>query len=396
MGGSVVESLTARIRRDGPIAFSEFMEAALYGPGGFFSRGQGPGRSDGDFLTSPQTGSLFGILVARALDMWWSGMGEPDPFFLVEAGAGDGRLARDVLRAEPACGPALRYVLVEVSEAARAAQAGALRIEPAGDVLGSQVVDEWDTPEPAPRQGPILTSLPDLPAGPLTGVVLANELLDNIPVDIVERTDSGWQEVRVGAVAEGTLVEVPVAAAPDLARAADAVLAGESAPAGSRLPVPRAAATWLAEATHVLDRGIVALLDYAVPVRELLERGPDGWLRTYRSHQRAAAPLKSPGTTDITVDLPLEYLRESIESSGMSVVTATTQTDWLTALGLPDLVADGEQIWAEGAHRGDLEALAGRSRATEAAALTADPGLGAHTVLVATTPGAFGRAARSG
>lgn len=397
MNTAVRRRLTARIGRDGPIAFSAFMEEALYGPDGFFARGGGPGRRHGDFLTSPQTGSLFGALVVRALDRWWAGLGEPDPFFVVEAGAGDGRLARDVLRAAPACSPALRYVLVERSEPARAAQAEALRLEPSGDVLGSLVVDEWeDTVEPVSRQGPIVTSLSELPAGPLVGVVLANELLDNIPVDIVERTDSGWDEVRVGATPGGELCDVPVPAAADLAQEAEAVLAGQSAAVGARLPVPRAAAAWLAEASGVLDRGVLALLDYAAPAAQLLERGPEGWLRTYRSHHLAGSPLASPGETDITVDLPLEFLRASVESVGLSVRTTTTQAEWLTDLGLPDLVAEGERIWAEGAHRGDLEALAGRSRSSEAAALTAVPGLGAHTVLVATTPGAFGHPMPSG
>ncbi|MCZ7529412.1 MAG: SAM-dependent methyltransferase [Acidimicrobiia bacterium] len=122
MNATVTGRLAGRIGRDGPIAYSEFVEAALYGPGGFFTSGGGPGRSDGDFLTSPETGSLFGALVAGALSDWWAEMGSPDPFFVVEVGAGDGRLAREVLRASPVCAPALRYVLVERSETARVAQ----------------------------------------------------------------------------------------------------------------------------------------------------------------------------------------------------------------------------------------------------------------------------------
>ena len=75
-----------------------------------------PGR---DFVTSPEVGTLFGALVARALDASWHELGAPDPFVVIEAGAGRGRLAADVLRAAPACAPALRYVLVERSAALR-------------------------------------------------------------------------------------------------------------------------------------------------------------------------------------------------------------------------------------------------------------------------------------
>ena len=71
-----------------------FMEAALYGEGGFFASGQGAGRAGRDFVTSPEVGSLFGACVARALDRMWHALGAPDPFLVVEAGAGNGRLAR--------------------------------------------------------------------------------------------------------------------------------------------------------------------------------------------------------------------------------------------------------------------------------------------------------------
>jgi SAM-dependent MidA family methyltransferase len=80
------------------------MEAALYEPdAGFFARGHGAGRARGDFVTSPEVGPLFGACVARALDRWWRDLGAPDPFVVLEAGAGPGRLCREVLRAEPEC-----------------------------------------------------------------------------------------------------------------------------------------------------------------------------------------------------------------------------------------------------------------------------------------------------
>src|SRR4051812_20897740 len=110
------------IHREGPVTFDRFMEAALYGDGGFFAEGRGAGRAGRDFVTSPEVGPLFGACVARALDRLWRVLDQPDPFFVVEAGAGNGRLAREVLRAAPACLAALRYVLVERSAPLRAEQ----------------------------------------------------------------------------------------------------------------------------------------------------------------------------------------------------------------------------------------------------------------------------------
>ena len=86
------------------------MDAALYDPdGGFYATTGGAGRR-GDFLTSPEVGPLFGAVIARALDAWWAEQAHPDPWFVIEAGAGAGTLARAVLAAEPGlrAGPALR------------------------------------------------------------------------------------------------------------------------------------------------------------------------------------------------------------------------------------------------------------------------------------------------
>src|SRR5207244_3070459 len=106
---------------------------------------------------------------------------EPDPYLVIEAGAGRGRLARDVLAAAPACAPALRYVLVERSPALRAEQRELLKVEPFEDALGPVVRTDDDAPVPVTGMGPIVTALDELPAVPLDGVVLANELLDNLP-----------------------------------------------------------------------------------------------------------------------------------------------------------------------------------------------------------------------
>ncbi len=371
-----------RIHREGPIRFGAFVELALYGPDGFFTRGGGAGRAGQDFITSPETGSLFGACVARALDAEWLRQGHPDPFVVVEAGAGNGRLARDVLRAEPACAPALHYVLVERSAALREEQAARLALEPLADALGpASRRDPEEEPEPVGGLGPIVSALDDLPARSVDGVILANELLDNLAFEIVERTDAGWSEVRVGLHDDGGFCEVLIPAADDLlgwVKDLDLTV-------GTRVPVATGAVEWIVRAGQSLRRGSLILADYMATWPELAERS-GGWLRTFAAHQRGADPLGPPGTQDITIDVPLEMVHRAARRAGLAVTAQTTQADWLASLGIEDFVAEGRAAWEAGAATPDLVALAGRSRVTEAAALTDPTGLGAHTVLVLTKP----------
>jgi len=353
----VEEIALERVRRLGARPADEVIELALYGEGGFFARGGAAGRR-GDFLTSPEVGPLFGAVVARALDGWWSELDRCDPFVVVEGGAGSGTLARAVLAAGPACGPALRWVCVERSAALRAAAVRALPVEPQSQVLGG----------PSNR-GPVVAVVEDLPAGPFSGVVLANELLDNLPPVIVERTSGGWAEVRV-AEDGGRLVEVLVPS-DDLARAAERW--APSADLGARIPLARGAARWVQRARTVLEEGRVVCVDYGAPTTaELARRGYAAWLRTYRVHARGGDWLDDLGTQDITCDVPADQLQpRSIE----------TQTTWLRRLGVDDLAAAARRAWHENAAVGDLNARRARSRVGEAAALTDETGLGAHLVL---------------
>ncbi|MGH8971686.1 MAG: SAM-dependent methyltransferase [Acidimicrobiia bacterium] len=359
------------------------MEAALYDPGGgFFTGGGGAGRAGSDFITSPEVGALFGRLVARWADSWWERLGEPDPYLMVDAGAGRGRLARAVLDAAPRCSPALRYVLVERSAALRHAQFEGLPVEPAEIALGPAVAPEPDeAPEPVPGLGPVVTSLPDLPATPMTGVVVANELLDNLPFRIVERADGGWLEIRVGE----RLAECAVPADEALAGEADALVAGLEVPTGARLPVQTAMREWLADLGGVLHRGAVAVIDYAAAAGELAVRGQDGWLRTYRAQGRGAGVLERPGTQDITADVCLEALRRSAARAGFRVAEETSQAGWLRSLGIEALVDEARAAW-HARSASDLAALRNRSLVHEAEALTDVSGLGAHRVVILERP----------
>jgi SAM-dependent MidA family methyltransferase len=374
--------LADRIHRAGPVPFSTFVEAALYDPEtGFFATGRGAGRAGGDFVTSPEVGPLFGACVARALDQWWHELGDPDPFVVMEAGAGSGRLCREVLRAGPACLPALRYVLVERSAELREAQRERLTVEPFEHALGPSSPDLSDggMPMPVEGSGPIVSALEELPALTVDGVVIANELLDNLPFDLVERDATGWLEIRVGVTQAGAFYEAPIRASEEIV----SWLADLDAPVGARLPVQREIEAWVDGCATRLRRGAVLLIDYAADLDDMVERGNE-WLRTYRDHARGLDPLVDPGTQDITTDVLLPTLRRDARRAGFTIATESSQADWLRSVGIDELVAEGRAQWEAGAARGDLEALAGRSRITEAAALTDPAGLGAHTVIVLT------------
>jgi len=379
--------VAARVRRRGPLPFDEVMDLALYDPvHGFYSRGHGAGR-DRDFLTSPEVGPLFGAVVARALDTWWADLGEPDPFVVVEAGAGVGTLAASVVGAGPRCAAALRYLLVERSEALRRHPARGLHLEPASIVLGPATDDEDEDPPPPAEAGrPRLASLAELPVGPFDGVVIANELLDNLAFGLLQRSGqisagpgpqkrdqnapSGWDEVRVGE----DLAEVLVPASPDLAAEADR-WAPDTAE-GSRIPLQRAAGAWLRSALTCLRRGRVVVIDYADATPNLATRPWTEWTRTYRAHGRGGQVLADLGAQDVTCEVAVDQL-----AGVRRPVSDRSQADFLVAHGIDALVAEARQTWHERAGVGDLAALAARSRVTEAAALTDPSGLGAFRVV---------------
>jgi SAM-dependent MidA family methyltransferase len=321
---SIAELLAARA----PLRFDQVVELALYHPEfGFYETGGAAGRA-GDFITSPEVGPLFGAVLARALDVWWVELGEPAPFTVVEAGAGRGALAKAVLAAAPACAPALRYVAVERSAALRAQH-------PAG-----------------------VESAAAMPAEPFAGVILANELLDNLPFGLLERMADGWAEVHVDADLREVLVPVD---------------SEVEAPAGARIPVQRAARAWVEAALALVRPGRVVAVDYADTTGSMARRPWTDWVRTYRSHGRGTHPLEDLGLQDITCEVAVDQLPPAAQNR--------SQAEFLRAYGIDELAADARAAWHERAHIGDLQALMARSRVHEAAALTDETGLGAFRVL---------------
>lgn len=362
------QHLLDRIHRHGPLPFSVVMEAALYdAEHGFFGSGQGSaGRRRGDFITSPEVGPLFGAVIARALDVWWDDLGRPDPFVVVDAGAGVGTLGVTVLAASPRCAPALHYVLVERSPALRERHGDHLPLAPPATSLGV----------PGAGDGPVVVSLAEMPAASFTGVVLANELLDNVPVDLLVRAADGWGELRVGFDQASATLMGHVVPASDAARSAGERFAPD-APDGGTIPWQHGAADWVRDTLDRLESGRLVVVDYAVDrTGELAERPLGEWLRTYRGHERAGDPLADLGTSDITVEVCIDQL-----AAAGQPVSVRRQDEFLRAHGIDELVAEGQRIWSERAHLGDLEAIRARSRVTEADALLDPAGLGAFRVV---------------
>lgn len=360
----LVDRLAARIATDGSIGFDEFVGAALYdAEGGFYTSGSGAaGRRDGDFLTSPEVGPLFGAVVARALGEWWEVLGRPRPFAVIEAAAGRGALAAAVAAAGPPWVEDLEWVLVERSPQLRAAQVELLDLgRPSGPF----------------RQAAGLAGV----AGalgrdtPLVGVVLANELLDNLPVRLARRIGDRWIELRVGLDGEGGFRFERARTPLDPASSARLDALAPDAPDGAIVPLADAARRWVRSAHALLDRGRVAVVDYGASTASLAVRPSGEWLRTYRSHDRAGDPLADPGAKDITCEVPVDQLDDP------GPPTEEAQADWLRRHGIEALVEEGRRVWSERAHIGDLAALRARSRVREADALLDPGGLGAFRVL---------------
>ena len=344
---SLKDRIRDEIARHGPMPFERFMELALYHPeGGFFGSGSLKSDKAGDFLTSPEVSPLFGETLAVHVARERSRIG--DPFSVVEVGAGSGSLLRPLL--EKVEVPAMA---VEVSPAARAA-------------LGS-----------APGE---ITVADEMPSS-IRGVVIANELVDNLPMALAQRSGGGWRERRVGSD-QDDLVFIDFEPRPEVS-AWLADFAGD-VPDGGWVEAQLAATAWLARVIDELQAGSVVIIDYGDTTEGLLPRRADGTLRTYRAHHLGPHPLDEPGKTDITADVNFSALAAVAESHGARV-ELQRQDDFLSDLGLRHRLSELREAALSAARDGDvMSQLRIKSTGTEAETLLHPRGLGDFRVLVAT------------
>jgi SAM-dependent MidA family methyltransferase len=319
------EALVARIRAEivdrGPMPFARFMELALYDPDGGYYRAADarPGR-EGDFLTAPEAHPIFGHAVARQLTEVWDRLDRSDPFVVHEHGAGIGTLAEAILRGLEADRSdllgAIRYVPIEIDE--RRTAAFATRLDAAG--FGSVVDLERDRP--------------------IVGVVLANEVLDALPVHRVGVRDGRLQERFVGIDA-GTFVDAwGEPSTPALAERLNAL--GVELDEGQSAEICLALDAWVDEASRPLERGLLVLIDYGAPAAELYDpaRRPHGTLRAYVRHRVHDDVYRHVGRQDLTAHVDLTSLEEAARAAGLAKVGLATQAGFLVGNGAEALLRD--------------------------------------------------------
>jgi SAM-dependent MidA family methyltransferase len=297
--------------------FARFMEVALYDPDGGYYRAADarPGRG-GDFVTAPELHPIFGETLADGIAEIWRGLGEPDPFVVREHGAGDGALAVPLLQtavaANPQLGRALRYRPVEVDP--RRIESVRARLVAAG--LASYLeVDDAD--------------------GPFDGVVLANEVLDALPVHRVRRRGDRLRELAVDLDPGGNLVETEIE--PTTAALAERLAAERiDLVDGQTAEICLVLEGWVAEATAGLRRGILLLIDYGFPATELYDpvRRRDGTLRAYVRHQVHDDPYRHVGRQDLTAHVDITAVERAAHAVGLTTVGITTQAEALIGLGI--------------------------------------------------------------
>lgn len=313
---ALVERIRDEIRRDGPMPFARFMDLALYDPDGGYYRSSHarPGRG-GDFLTAPELHPIFGASLATGFREIWVRLGCPDPFVIQEYGAGTGALAESVLDAvdDAAFRAAIRYRPVEVDE--RRVAAFVERLTAAGSAGALDPTND----------------------GPVTGIVVANEVLDALPVHRVRRRGDTLVELAVALDGDVGLVETEIEpTTPALAaRLSDE---GVTLVDGQTAEICLAIDAWVAGAAAGLSRGVLLLIDYGATAEELYDpiRRRDGTLRAYVRHQVHDDPYRSIGRQDLTAHVDVTAVERAARAAGLTTIGITTQAEALMGLGIQD------------------------------------------------------------
>lgn len=319
----LADFLRATIRREGPISFPRFMEAALYHPEhGYYSSGRAAIGRRGDYFTSVSVGPLFGRLLAAQFVEIWEKLGRPEDFTLVEQGAHDGQLAADVWtavreRAPELCAK-LRYWIVEPFPVLRARQRE--KLEPFADVKWAGSLEELE---------------------PFCGVHFSNELLDAMPVHLLAAENGTWQE-RFVDFAAGDFVFVERAIAdPELL---------EKFPAAPNeryeTEVRRATRGWLDALAPKLERGVILIADYGWAREEFYApHRRAGTLQSYAAHRALPSPFAQIGASDLSAHVEWTSVAEHAEERGLTIAGFTDQHHFLTGLLArePELAAGGSR-----------------------------------------------------
>jgi SAM-dependent MidA family methyltransferase len=325
------EKILQEIQKCGPIPFSRFMELALYCPdSGFYEAEADRIGRRGDFYTSVSTGSLFGELLAFDFSEKLFSLQSQCPALplqLVEAGAHDGKLTRDILTwlrdRRPDQFKRISYVIIEPSAKRRVWQQHTLH-EFADTV---RWLDEL--PKPARSDSEPL----------INGILFSNELLDAFPVrrigwDTQTRTWFEWGVESDGANFSWTRLNLAVADAAQLQTQVTCppeIL--DVLPNGFTTEICPAAAQWWTHATVALGAGWLLTADYGLTNEELFQpHRTQGTLRSYFKHRLVPDVLSHPGEQDITAHVDFSAIRAAGETALLSTEFFGTQAAWLTRI----------------------------------------------------------------
>ena len=313
--------------RGGWISFARYMELALYAPGlGYYSGGSRKFGSEGDFLTAPELTPLYGQALARQVAQVLAASAPQ----VIEAGAGSGRLAADLLLALDALGCAPEhYRILELSGELRARQQATLH-------------------ERAPRLADRIEWLDELPER-FSGCLVGNEVLDAMPTHALRWDDgSDVQEGGVG-LEDGRLVPAERPATGALLAAAQAMPVARP----HRGELGLATRAWVAELARRLECGAMLLIDYGLPRHELYHPQRDGGtVRCHYRHRVHDDPLWLPGLSDITAHVDFTAVAEAGFDAGLDVLGYTSQAVFLLNCGigaLPGQESGAAELQARGA-----------------------------------------------
>jgi SAM-dependent MidA family methyltransferase len=339
--------IRTRIRRNGRVTFAEFMELALYHPsGGYYAKAPQLG-ARGDFFTSPGAHPVFGALLAMLLVRMRDMMGKPSPFWVVELGAGDGLLSRDIFDYLEVLG----YTNQEFTYAG---------------------VDRAPCQDEPGRTARITSQ--GVPFKRLAGCILSNELLDAFPVHRFQVKDGSPYEVYVALDSEGRFTEhLDIPSSPDLAHRLRSLT--RSLPEGGRGEVNLAIGRWMDEVSQALARGFVITIDYGYEAHgDSLSARPFGTLQTYFHHVPAGSPYQRIGRQDITAHVDFSAVIAEGEQRGLRPLALLSQADFLRRLGMDQFI---ERLRSE-----PLPARVREANLSGMRALVKRGGLGGFKVLV--------------
>jgi SAM-dependent MidA family methyltransferase len=355
------EILVARIRDSGPMPFAAFMSLALYHPQhGYYTAGPARVGWRGHFLTSPELDPGYGELWARGFADVWHRCGEPTSFEVIEIGPGEGTFAAAVLGSVTGrFADALTYRLVERSPALRERQEKALRDFPRV---------EWS---------PSITEVATVGHA----VVFANEVLDNLPVHLVERTTDGLREICVGLQDERLVFVDLEPSNPELERFLERC--GVEVPEGHRSEITLAAESFVGRVARMFEAGCAIFVDYGSDATDLVSR-PRGSLLAYSQAGTDEKVLDQVGSKDITAHANWTAVANACRRSGLEVTEPISQRAALESLGLHELhehLRESHRLAIE--EKRGADAIASISRRQALGALADPGGLGGLLTLVA-------------